>query len=141
MQKKILTPLFLAILFLFSVLFYSCSKDNGTESGLFNKWNWVSSTGGFAGITYSPDLTGDKIEFIFYPDFTYQQFRNDTLLEESTYKLVVAQSSFGNECAKMIVYNKSGIQQFYRIEGNMLILTDDMADGFESLYSLEVPKK
>ena len=65
-MKKILL-----FLILIAILGINCSRDNDEEeinSAIIGEWNWIKSTGGFAGGTYTPESTGENRMLIISSD-------------------------------------------------------------------------
>jgi hypothetical protein len=84
------------LLIVCAVTFTSCSIfDTGPQlvylkhAKIVGPWRWVQSTGGFGGITITPDCTGTSGRIlIFKADHTYLSFQADTLSQNGDYTLM-----------------------------------------------------
>src|SRR5688572_24312009 len=76
-----------AILLFLSVTVSSCGKDEA-GTGLQGEWNWVQSYGGEAGETLTPVSTMSTAKLVI-DEFTYREYRNDSLIYETSYILTV----------------------------------------------------
>lgn len=54
---------------------------------LFGEWEWVESFGGFAGEHRTPETEGYTKTYVFRPDHTFLQYRDDTLFSTRKYKI------------------------------------------------------
>jgi len=129
------------IFFLLAIIvFTSCTKENNIPStgpsALAGKWNWVSSSGGFAGQTYTPKTEKKTIRIEYDTNFVYRYYVNDTLKSETRYQLVKGRSIYSQDSTLIIVNKLSSIRQSYAIQHNdTLILRDECYDCFEHLYT------
>lgn len=126
----------LAIPLLFSfILFISCSDDVLKTNEIMGTWNWISSSGGIAGVTYTPESTGENIILEFTPDSIYREYRNDTLIIETGFRIILSKSIYSQDSTKMIELESGVFNRSYVFDSpNDLILRDEMYDGFSSHY-------
>jgi hypothetical protein len=128
------------LLFLFAfILLVSCTKENSIPSSqssdLAGKWNWVSSSGGIAGITYTPKSLKKTIKIEYDTNFIYRYYENDTLKSESGYQLIKGRSIYSQDSTMIITMGNSSIRQSYQIRSrDTLILMDECFDCFNHLY-------
>ena len=124
------------VLFFFGlVLFVSCSDHVLETNEIMGTWNWVSSSGGIAGVTYTPESTGDNIVLEFTPDSIYREYLNDSLIVETGFSIVVAKSIYEHDSTKMISFNQGMISRSIVFDSpNDLVLRDEVYDGFSSHY-------
>lgn len=119
-MRKFLSLLLVLILF-------SCEHEDRKSDIqsyiLSGKWNWIESSGGFAGITYTPESTGEKIIIEFTSGSEYREYRNGELRLEDNYRI------HGDT-----VIFKSILRKTYNIKGNMLILDEGCCDLFVHKY-------
>lgn len=54
---------------------------------LFGEWEWVSSTGGFAGWTLTPESQGYTQSACFRSDSTFVFYKSDSLIAYGTFEL------------------------------------------------------
>ncbi|WP_321371070.1 hypothetical protein [uncultured Draconibacterium sp.] len=120
------------IVFLFVLT--SCSDETIPPNELIGRWNWISSSGGIAGSTYTPEITGETIILQFTSDSVYKQYRNDTLLIDCQFSIIQAESIYDHEITNMIECDGYLRRSFsFNAQGN-LILADEAFDGFISQY-------
>jgi len=113
----------------------SCEEDTDRPNDIIGRWDWISSTGGIASVTYTPESTGDKVELEFTLDSIYREYRNDTLIYECKFGIVQLESSYDNEILKKVIFEIPIFQQFYELESpDKLVLIDNGSDGFVRTY-------
>lgn len=111
----------------------TASKDKNLEG----RWLWVSSTGGFAGITQTASDQKKEIEF---SGSTLKTYIDGKLLHEQQFFIKTKKSIFGGD-KEMIVIDKglSITQEFFvdrsfEIKEENLILSEECYDCFISKY-------
>ena len=138
-KRYIMTKHFSKFIFLvlLTILLFSCKKERGITYPvyLFSKWDWINTSGGFAGFTYTPESTGDKIIIEFTPDFIYKEFLNDTLIVKCKFHIIKSATNNGQDKDNTIIYDYTSQEQSYLIKNeDTLVLNDGCCDGFESQY-------
>jgi hypothetical protein len=116
------------------LVFASCTDDIPAPNELIGKWNWVSSTGGIAGSTYTPETTGETIILEFTTDSVYKQFRNDSLIVDCKFSIIQSESIYDHEITDMIECDGYLRRSFSFTTSGDLILADEAYDGFTSQY-------
>lgn len=127
----------LSTLLIFSfILFTSCSDKVLPETNeIMGTWNWISSSGGFAGSIYTPESTGENIVLEFTPDSVYREYRNDSLIIETGFQIIMSKSIYDHDSVKMVSFYQDMIRRSIVFDSpNDLILRDEMYDGFSSHY-------
>lgn len=125
----------LLLISLISLTIFSCEKEDTNLSGLIGKWNWVSSTGGIAGITYTPKSIGYTKTIEFTGDSIFRLYRNDTLIVESKYQLIRYKSIYNQDSALLINYGNGFMRQSYiNNYPDTLFLRDECFDCFIHRY-------
>lgn len=111
----------------------SCSKDNGEiNTGLEGEWNWIRSSGGLAGVTYTPENTGENRKLVISND-SIKYFTNSALVLKIKYEIETV--DLHNESREMIIRESDNIfRQFFEINQDDLILTDYCSDCFVNEY-------
>ena len=120
------------------LLLIGCSKSlptqNSTSSNstIVGTWNWIKSSGGFTGGTITPASAGYTMKISFGSEGTYQSYRDDTLYASTRYTVRQIDSS-------QIIHYADSVrfwpQYFELAASDTLYLTDDLVDGYRSLYS------
>jgi hypothetical protein len=126
------------LIFIFiAILFLSCEKNNDSLSNwnLIGQWNWVKSSGGIAGMTYTPNSTG-KNRVLEFSATTLKIYENGLLTAETSYSIQIKKST-NNLSESILVYAKPFmISQAFVLESNKLYLNDyECNDCFASEYS------
>lgn len=111
------------------------SGDDTVKSQLVGEWNWVQSTGGFAGQTVTPDSPGHSpYSVTFTGDNHFYVQRGDTVASEGRYTLSIT------EDAAILHYEKSAkvanTDQRVRFNtSDTLLLMDECTDCYLSTYN------
>jgi hypothetical protein len=126
-----------SVLYLLLILFYtSCSilDSNSTSSKIVGRWDWILSTGGFAGEVSTPDSAGvPNLHLIFNPNYTFSFFHSDTLVKRGKYTLKEKEG-------KMVISYDTGKQSLFfdqsiTFQGNdTLILADECYNCYINTY-------
>ncbi|RYD92242.1 MAG: hypothetical protein EOP54_21160 [Sphingobacteriales bacterium] len=120
----------------------SCKKENVNNSKtpadpekMYGKWTWVSSMGGFAGKTTTPQSAGYQAGIEFKRDKTVSFYRNDTLTNTAEFNLAKGKSIFSADSAYIIKYKPDAMDQaIIKTKTDTLILADNVYDGFTITY-------
>ncbi len=116
-------------------LLTSCHKDKLEANDLIGKWNWLSSSGGIAGTTYTPESTGDVVVIEFTPDSVFRRYLNDSLIIESTFSIRSSESIYDHNPTQILVFDPDYVRQSFQFESpDELVLLDEVYDGFVSRY-------
>ncbi|WP_319479392.1 hypothetical protein [uncultured Draconibacterium sp.] len=125
---------FFLLVISFVLVLTSCSDETIPPKDLIGNWNWIISSGGIAGTTYTPEITGETIVLEFTSDSMYKQYRNDSLIANCEFSIIQSESIYNHEITNMIECDCSLIRSFsFNADGN-LILADEVYDGFISQY-------
>jgi len=127
-MKKIILVYMLSTL-----LIVSCEEDT-LPDGLIGKWEWISSSGGIAGITETPESTGNNIEIVFTANSTFMMYRNDSLIVERKYDIIEAKSILNHKLTKMISFDDDQFRKSFLVTPEELYLADEVYDGFTYRY-------
>ncbi|MDZ7660180.1 hypothetical protein [Fodinibius sp.] len=120
--------------FLLTVTSCSIVGSDSNKSTIVGEWEWIKSTGGFAGHTITPDSPGySKQQLHFGRDDEFSFFRADTLVTSGQYSLSKESDKI------MIEYNTGNSphipDQWVELNKNdILVLNDRCADCYTSTY-------
>ncbi len=118
------------LLTLIGFTIWSCSNnDDNTNISFLGNWNWISSSGGIAGITETPESTGDERKIEITTD-SLKGYINGSLNFKS--KITIET----NEPREVIVL-ENGFRIIVDFNDNNLLLIDECVDCFISEYSKE----
>lgn len=130
---KVKNSILLAII---GMTILSCSQsDDISNTSLIGEWNWIGSTGGIAGITETPQTTGENRKLKISTD-SIKSYQNGALNFQTKYSIEVDESLIFNETREMII-QENGFKQILNISENTLILIGDCNDCFTSEYKKE----
>src|SRR6185312_4007221 len=81
---------FTLIFALFAVVeISSCKKERqAPSSSIVGQWRWVKSVGGIAGLTLTPQSTGNNFRDEYYADSTYKRYENNALVAQGDFSIV-----------------------------------------------------
>lgn len=133
MNKAYLDMKKILFLTLIVVLTINCSNDDEKEirTTISGQWDWVKSTGGLAGSTYTPESTGENRKLIISSD-SIKYFTNGDLLSKVKYTIELR--DINGESRELIVPDPLGITQFFELNQNKLTLIDYCNDCFVNEY-------
>lgn len=132
-----------------SMFLTTCKKDISLPSQdlekLFGTWEWVNSSGGWAGRTTTPSSEGYSQKIEFNKNGIYKSYRNDKVESKMDFTIKEGKTIYSSGTAYLIEYkNKklfekenaiTNITQSVRFIGqDTLCLADEAYDGFGSTY-------
>lgn len=126
------------LFFSLSCLIWSCSGDNsdlGLNSSIVGNWIWVSSSGGIAGTTETPESTGNNRRLEITNDST-RTFLNGNLISSQKYTLETRESLLFSGVRTMMI-SEGGFRTIVEFDSGNLILIGDCFDCFSSVYKRE----
>ncbi|MEI6853076.1 MAG: hypothetical protein WCL06_09540 [Bacteroidota bacterium] len=142
-HRFIIATIFLGV----SMSFSSCRKDislpDPSLSKLFGSWEWVQTSGGFAGEIITPSSQGFTQSISFESNGIYKLYKDGIQKEKKTFTLSEGISILTNTSAWMIRYKDTGIgdhsenaiAQSVRFSGqDSLFLADEAFDGYNYVY-------
>lgn len=126
------------LVFFVLMILTSCSSENpqsSAQKALEGRWNWVQSSGGFAGTTTTPESTNQVI-YIEFSGSTFKKYINGKLASDHTFEIKTDKSIFGGE--KPMLVSTSQIKYFspmsFEIKDDKLYLNEECYDCFGSVY-------
>ena len=117
------------------VVSFCAEKEDIPVTNIVGTWNWISSTGGIAGVTETPEATGKTIQLMITQD-SFRTYENGELTSESNYTIETKESLLYGELREMIILEDGFCKMIIR-NGNKLVLVDDCYDCFISEYVKE----
>ena len=104
----------LVYLFILYLAITSCSSDSETTQetqkkslDLAQKWDWVTTSGGIAGITITPLTTGKNYTLIFKENNSYSLLENGIEIANGMYSLTMKESIYNHEMESFITFQNS----------------------------------
>jgi len=115
---------------------------------LFGEWQWVSSVGGYSGkAVYTPANTGTELTYRFNRDSTFVECLNNNCKAPVKFTVRLEKSFFDHQPHVILtiprrIYLAPPDTGFHVIRfrytlreiSNSLILTEEVADGFEEVF-------
>jgi hypothetical protein len=130
-----------------TVIFSACRKDislpDESLSKLFGNWEWVQTSGGFAGETHSPQPGGDTWSIEFISNGIFKHYKNGKKVDKQKYTIYMGTSILTNTNAWFISYDNACIMdktgphlpQTFRFGGeDSLFISDEAFDGYNYIY-------
>ena len=109
-------------------------EDAVKYEALEGKWEWVKTTGGFAGLTTTPASTGKKIYIEFTAEHIYKKYENQSLTSEETCRLIFKNSIYSEEETPQLSFGDDKMNQTIVLKGKELILREECHDCYEHIY-------
>ena len=123
---------YIACLVLVFVLAGCSSAVEPSTKALVGSWEWVESSGGFAGTTTSPSSTSSSRQIVITAT-TIQYYLDGSLLQTDSYSIQTKKSIFGGD-KQMLVYESERPSQSFEVDDNKLLLNDECNDCYQSEY-------
>ena len=131
-QNKMKT-LLLSLLSIFLLSLNGCQKDI-VKTELVGKWEWVSTTGGIAGIHQTPQTLGYTYTVVYTKDGKYEKYdQNNQLVLTYPFKIIKDVSIFDNKEHTMIQLNNT-MNYSFEIKKDSLFLSQEVYDGFNEVF-------
>jgi hypothetical protein len=128
------------IIVLFCVITWTCTKDKivdttvyvATPANLIGSWNWLNTSGGFTGMSYSsPETTGEIKRIEFDANNNYKYYINDALKSARKFQIEKGETITSQDSA-LIIRNIFGARQSITFRtDDTLILFDECYDCYE----------
>ena len=123
----------LSLLSVFMLSWSGCQKET-LDSELFGNWEWVSRTGGIAGVHQTPQTLGYTYTVVYTKDGIYEQYdQNNQLVVTYPYKIIKAVSMLDGKEHDMIQLNNA-MNSSFEIRNDSLFLVQDVVDGFNEVF-------
>ena len=141
-MKQVITSLIAAFIFLSATCNKAMQVTDPNLKKIFGKWQWVESSGGFAGKIVTPQKAGYSLRLQFSTDGIYLKYKNDSLVDRKKFSLSRQKSIHNNNEAWVVsftddtpVFNESPLPMSVSFEGSdTLILNEEVYDGFQYKY-------
>lgn len=126
------TIFFLIISFAFLT---RCTKgaNESFENEIIGTWEWVQSSGGIGGSVYTPEDVGETRSLIIF-NTKIESYINGEKAFEELYSTLITKCMSGDSCNMIIYDENSMIEQEYQVDGDRLVLIDQLYDGFVNEY-------
>ncbi len=111
--------IFISLIF---ILFFTCCKKDDDNDQIIGKWRWVKTIIPYGNRVSSPQTTGYTKTLEFFPTGTMTEYRNDTLLNTSGYKIETSNSGQLRLTSSIITSN-------FSIDKDSLIFNEAYVDG------------
>jgi hypothetical protein len=127
------------LLLFIGIMLVSCSNDDDnapdTSAKIIGNWNWIISSGGIGGWTYTPQSTGNT-QRLEISSTTIKYYTNGDLVSESAYTIEIRESVIFSGTREMMIMDNE-FRNIIAFDGNTLFLTGDCNDCFGSEYVRE----
>lgn len=103
---------------------------------IFGKWEWVSTSGGFAGKTITPASEKYTSKLEFSSGGIYKKYKNDSLAEQKKFTFSQATSIHNHQSVWIISLDGSALKMAVSFSGNdTLMLNEQAHDGYVHVYA------
>jgi len=112
----------------------SCKKERQTpSSSIVGQWRWVKSVGGIAGLTLTPQSTGNNFRDEYYADSTYKRYENNALVAQGDFSIVKGYRFTPSEIIDVLKFGPANKSMLIR---NDTLYMGDLFinDGFGDTY-------
>ncbi|HLG35787.1 MAG TPA: hypothetical protein VI757_12970 [Bacteroidia bacterium] len=130
----------------FILLAQTCSKEitlpDSELKKIFGKWEWIETSGGFAGKIMTPAKTGTTDEIEFSTQGIFQEFKNGKLQDKKRFSITKDKSILKGDSAYIISF--SSIDSSFRraiqkqsvsfTGSDTLLLNEECFDCFSSIW-------
>ena len=115
------------------LLFACASTQTNTDKApkIEGNWRWIETTGGFAGITKTPENSSDIKHLQITKDSVFAYDRGE-LQYAQAYKLTLAQSQLSNKTEWLL--HEDPMRTFISRQDSVLVLKEDCFDCFTHKY-------
>lgn len=116
---------------LFLLVIAGCDKDKETASELIiGKWEWVKTIIPYGGQVSNPQTSGFSKSLEFMKDGNMREYRNDSLIATSSYKIQTDTSTPNY----YVLTNSTIIGSHFYMVDDSLIFNEAYVDGVVSSY-------
>ena len=115
-----------------------CQKENSvnvtTGTGLVGQWEWVSTTGGIAGVHQTPQTLGYTHLIAFTKDSLYELYDKDKHLVSSKPFVVYNDISIFTTKLHPMIKADNLLRSSYEIRHDSLFMLQEVMDGFDQVF-------
>jgi hypothetical protein len=120
---------------LITISLVSCKKDDQlaafTSKEIFGTWQWVQSSGGFAGGTYTSANTAYSQVLQFNRDSSYVIHTNDTLVESGRFTIKEEKTMYGEQLMPVIRFQDGQMSEtIFQLTPDSLTLAQNCYDCY-----------
>ena len=120
----------------------ACAPGNGgvkradapDSPNIIGSWNWTETTGGIAGITKTPESSGETWSIEFKKDGTFREVRNG-VEHTGSYGIQIRESIFDHQQRPALLMEGRQIMIIELPGPDRLHLSDNVYDGFNSTFT------
>jgi hypothetical protein len=138
MKRKLsmLTCLMWAVVTAALVVYPGCKKTAVSPfSMLYQRWEWVRSSGGIAGVVQTPQSEGYTRAIDFTENGFFTVYQDNAVVISSTYTIIRAESILDNREYDIIVFDNGLLESaIIQLSGDTLVLREEVFDGFTHTY-------
>lgn len=111
-------------------------KDPTSDAtpNIVGTWSWVESTGGIAGVTKTPESSGETWTIEFRKDGTFREVHNKEG-RTGTYEIAARESIFDHEARPALLIDGELERIILRPDSQTLHLNDNVYDGFGNRFT------
>jgi len=137
MRKKNMLFAFMVSVLVPGVLLQpGCKKtDLSLDSNLFHDWEWIETSGGFAGEFRTPGSEGYTQSLKFEKNGTYTKYKDNVVVERGTFTIITGQSILDHKEHDMVVFSNGNLPQtIFVLTEHELTLAEECIDCYTHRY-------
>jgi hypothetical protein len=133
----------ITLCFLLLLFCISCQKESAQPNNeptvdinkIYGKWDWTGSSGGIAGMSYTPQSEHQTHSLTITNDNNMYFYTNGGLISQKQFTVVKDKSYLTGDTAYIIHYTPASFDDvILKAKNDTLILANDGADGFTAGY-------
>ena len=127
-----ITSIFMIAVFMITT---SCNNEDLDSERLYGAWIWSESSGGIAGMKYTPTTEGYSSVIEFHQSGIFKKYKNEQLETTSKFTLTKGKSIYTSKIANFIEFEEYSIKQSIEFgKKDTLFLRDECFDCFVHIY-------
>lgn len=135
-MKQIFTLVLIAFVFLSSTCKKELQLPDPELKKIFGKWEWVESSGGFAGKTITPVSEAYTARIEFRSDGKYEKYKSGTLIEQKRFSFSQETSIHNRKPVWAVSFDESSLKMSVAFSGqDTLLLNEQLYDGYGHVYA------
>jgi len=141
MKRSVMKTLLMIVISALMISVFGCRKEdvnkNNISTRLIGKWEWVSTTGGIAGVHQTPQKLGYTYWIAFTNDSLYQLFDKNNILTSSNQYTVFNDVSIFTSHLHQMMKADNLLRSSFEVRNDSLFINQEAMDGFDAVFIRE----
>ena len=138
MKRSAMKTLIMIVISVLMISVFGCQKEDvvktNTGIGLVGKWEWVSTTGGIAGVHQTPHTLGYTYWIGFTNDSLYQVYDKNNVITSSNHFTVFNDISIFTTHIHQMLKSDNSIRSSFDVRNDSLFMYQEVMDGFDMVF-------